>query len=72
MSASHVSADPRCQPLLLLERRQIEDMRAPLSNGAGIQEVTRVGGGVVNTVYRVALVSTITVRFRWCSASAGR
>jgi aminoglycoside phosphotransferase (APT) family kinase protein len=58
-----MSADPRCQPLVLLHREQVAAMLAPVVNGAGIHETTCVDGGLVNTVYRVVLDDPLHTTF---------
>ncbi len=47
------TADPRCHPLIELERAQLQAMLRPLLGGSGLDTVARVEGGLVNTLYRV-------------------
>lgn len=48
-----ISADPRCYPLIELSDEQIRAMLRPVTGGAEPEEVSRVEGGLVNTVYRI-------------------
>jgi aminoglycoside phosphotransferase (APT) family kinase protein len=48
------ATDPRVRPLVALGRREVAAMLAPLLAGDEPGEVARVGGGLINTVYRVA------------------
>jgi aminoglycoside phosphotransferase (APT) family kinase protein len=50
-----VTADPRCRPLLELDRARIDAMLAPVLDGRRIRRISRRDDGLVKTVYRVAL-----------------
>ena len=62
-----MSSDPRCHPLVELSRAQVREMLRPLLGGAGLREVVRVDGGLVNTVYRVKADGE-TYALRVCAA----
>ncbi|HEX2078894.1 MAG TPA: aminoglycoside phosphotransferase family protein [Longimicrobium sp.] len=47
------AADPRCHPLVELDRGQVQAMLRPLLGGSRLRAVSRVEGGLVNTTYRV-------------------
>ena len=46
--------DPRSDPPVELDHQQVAAMLAPMLRGRTVHDVTRVRGGLVNTVYRVA------------------
>ncbi len=62
-----MSSDPRCHPLVELSRGQVREMLRPLLGDAGLHEVVRVDGGLVNTVYRVKADSE-TYALRVCAS----
>lgn len=45
--------DPRCHPIIDLDRDRLRAMLRPLLGGADVRGVSRVEGGLVNTTYRV-------------------
>jgi len=45
--------DPRCLPLVEVEFDQIQSLLSPALNGAAIAGVSRVEGGLTNTLYRI-------------------
>jgi aminoglycoside phosphotransferase (APT) family kinase protein len=45
--------DPRSLPLVEIEFDQIQALLSPALNGAAVASAERVGGGLVNTLYRV-------------------
>jgi aminoglycoside phosphotransferase (APT) family kinase protein len=50
-----VIADPRCYPIVALGLQEVEAMLSPLLSDAALREAVPVEGGLVNTLYRVAL-----------------
>jgi len=47
------TADPRVLPLVALDPVTITSMFAPITGGTSLGAITSVGGGLVNTVFRV-------------------
>ena len=46
-------SDSRCWPLVEVELAQLQTLLAPVLAGAALTEVKRVGGGLINTLYRI-------------------
>lgn len=50
-----MTSDRRCDPLIELGPGRVRAMLTPILGGAVLHKVARVEGGLVNTIYRVAL-----------------
>jgi Ser/Thr protein kinase RdoA (MazF antagonist) len=48
-----MASDPRCHPWIELDRRAVGAMLAPVVSPGAVRAVTRVEGGLFNTLYRV-------------------
>jgi len=57
-------SDPRCHPLIELDRATIEAMLAPVLRGAGIRGIAATEGGLTNTVCRVTADDGMVVALR--------
>lgn len=55
MTTAVTNSDARCFPLIEIEFGQVREMLSPVLEGTAITEIERVDGGLVNTVYRIAL-----------------
>jgi aminoglycoside phosphotransferase (APT) family kinase protein len=52
-----MNSDPRCAPLIMLDFEQIKDLLSSVTNNGAVEHIELVEGGLVNTIYRIKLVS---------------